>query len=115
MANQVQTALSIEDYLALERTSEQKHEYYAGEIFAMGGASPRHSLIVVNTSSELRQQLKKKPCRVYSNDIRVKVDTSGLYTYPDVVVTCGTEEFDDKHKDTLVNPQSHHRSAFRIH
>jgi Uma2 family endonuclease len=105
MATQSQITLSPEDYLALERTSSEKHEYYRGEIFAMGGASPTHNLIVMNTGSELRQQLKKRPCRVYANDMRVKVDPSGLYTYPDLVVTCGGERFDDAQKDTLLNPK----------
>lgn len=93
-----------EDYLALERESEQKHEYLNGEIFAMVGASKAHNLIVTNLVAELRQQLKKRPCRVYSNDMRVKVGPSGLYTYPDVVVACGEDRFDDEHRDTLLNP-----------
>lgn len=96
--------LSPEDYLALERRAELKSEYFDGEIFAMVGASEPHNLIVVNTLSEVRQQLKKRPCRVYANDMRLKVSPTGLFTYPDVVVVRGQAQFDDSQRDTLLNP-----------
>ena len=70
----------------------------------MTGASREHNLIVTNVVAELRQQLKRRPCQVYPNDMRVKVDASGLYTYPDVVVACGETRFEDEQVDTLLNP-----------
>ena len=96
--------LSPEDYLALERSAEFKSEYFDGEIFAMTGASESHNLIVINTIRELSIQLKKRPCKVYANDMRVKVSPTGLFTYPDVMVVCGQAQFDDSHLDTLLNP-----------
>ncbi|MEZ5583175.1 MAG: Uma2 family endonuclease [Candidatus Competibacteraceae bacterium] len=93
-----------EDYLALERSADYKSEYLNGEMFAMTGASEAHNLIVANIIRELSIQLKKRPCKVYPSDMRVKVDPTGLYTYPDVTVVCGPTRFDDAHKDTLVNP-----------
>lgn len=96
--------LSPEEYLERERHAEHRSEYFAGEIFAMAGASERHILIVTNVSGELRALLKKRPCKVYSNDMRVKVSQSGLYTYPDVSVVCGEPSFEDGKKDTLLNP-----------
>lgn len=93
-----------EEYLALERGCRERHEYFAGEVFAMGGASERHNLIVTNTVRELSLQLKGRPCRTYANDMRVKVSSTGLYTYPDVVVVCGQPRFDDQQRDTLLNP-----------
>jgi Uma2 family endonuclease len=54
--------------------------------------------------SGLDIQLKERPCNVYSSDMRVNVRATGLYTYPDVVVTCGEERFADDHHDTLLNP-----------
>lgn len=93
-----------EEYLAFERRSEEKHEYLAGEAFAMTGASREHNLIVTNVVAELRQQMKGRPCQVYPNDMRVKVDASGLYTYPDVAVVCGEARFEDEQVDTLLNP-----------
>jgi Uma2 family endonuclease len=96
--------LSPEDYLALERSAEFKSEYFDGEIFAMAGASESHNLIVINTIRELSIQLKKRPCKVYANDMRVRVGPTGLFTYPDVMVVCGQAQFDDSHLDTLLNP-----------
>jgi Uma2 family endonuclease len=96
--------LSPEDYLALERSAEFKSEYFDGEIFAMVGASESHNLIVINTIRELSIQLKKRPCKVYANDMRVRVSPTGLFTYPDVMVVCGQAQFDDSHLDTLLNP-----------
>lgn len=49
--------------------------------------------------------LKRRPCRVHVNDLRVKVDETGLYTYPDVVVVCGEARYDDDQRDTLLNPR----------
>jgi Uma2 family endonuclease len=93
-----------EEYLKLERTSEQKHEYLRGETFAMGGASARHVLIVGNVAGELRNQLRDRTCAVYSADLRVSVSPDGLYTYPDVIVVCGDPQFIDAELDTLTNP-----------
>ena len=104
MSSQTTPTYTPNEYLALERRSETKAEYCDGEIFAMGGASKEHNLIVTNVVRELGVQLKSRPCRIYCNDMRVKVNATGLYTYPDVVVVCGTDEFDDEQKDTLLNP-----------
>jgi len=92
------------EYLALERSAEIKGEYFDGEIFAMAGASREHNLIVGNLVRELGNQLRKGPCEVYPSDMRVKVDRTGLYTYPDVVVVCDEPQFEDEHSDTLLNP-----------
>ena len=96
--------LTPEAYLTLEESAPEKNEYVDGEIFAMTCASEPHNLIVVNTVRELGNQLKKRPCKVYASDMRVKVSPTGLFTYPDVVVVCGQAQFDDSHRDTLLNP-----------
>ena len=101
---QRKTYLTPEEYLAIERKAEYKSEYFNGEIFAMAGASSHHVLIVTNTASELRGQLKRSPCTVYATDLRVKIRLTGLYTYPDVTVVCGQPQFDDNQKETLLNP-----------
>ncbi|NJN46372.1 MAG: hypothetical protein HC808_07750 [Candidatus Competibacteraceae bacterium] len=80
MASQTSPKLSTEDYLALERTHPEKHQFFNGEIFLMGGASPRHNLIVTNIVIAIGTRLKAKPYRVYANDLRVKVNASGLST-----------------------------------
>ncbi len=104
MSFKLKPQFTSEDYLTLERKAECKSEYFNGEIFAMAGASPQHVLIVTNVVAELRGQLKTRPCTVYSTDLRLKVSATGLHTYPDVIVVCGEPQFDDDHKDTLLNP-----------
>ena len=103
MSVQPKTHYTLEEYLELERSTREKHELFRGEIFAMGGASEAHNLIVMNTGAELRQRLRGKPCRVYPSDMRVKVSPTGLYTYPDVVVVCGQPQFEQP-GETLLNP-----------
>jgi Uma2 family endonuclease len=104
MSSQPIPRLTPEEYLTLERQAEFKSEYYAGEVFAMAGASARHALIVTNLVRELSTQFKRRPCNVYSNDLRVRISATGLYTYPDVVVVCGEPQWADDQKDTLLNP-----------
>lgn len=104
MTRQAKTYITPEEYLALERRSEHRSEYYGGEIFAMTGASRKHNLIVVNIGSELRNRLKGRACETYTSDMRVHVPATGLYTYPDVVVVCGEPQLEDENLDTLLNP-----------
>jgi len=98
------TFLSEAEYLELERKAERKSEYFRGQMFAMAGASLRHTVIVMNIGAGLHQQLKVSPCRVCSTDLRLRVSPTGLYTYPDVVVFCGQPQFADDQQDTLLNP-----------
>ena len=96
--------LNPQEYLSRERRAETKSEYLRGEMFAMSGASREHNLIVGNVSRELGQQLRQLPCEVYQADMRVKVSSTGLYTYPDVTVACDEPQFEDAEVDTLLNP-----------
>lgn len=93
------------EYLAFERASETKHEYADGEVFAMSGGTREHSLIQANVAGELRALLRKRPCEVHGADMRVKVDASGRYVYPDATVVCGNPRFEDETSDTLLNPR----------
>lgn len=104
MTRQHKTYLTPEEYLAIERKAEFKSEYLHGETFAVVGASRKHNLIAGNVFGELRQQLKGGPCEAYTNDMRVKVSSAGLYTYPDVVVVYGEPQFEDSYIDALLNP-----------
>ena len=104
MSSQPKTYITPEEYLTIERKAEYKSEYVNGEMFAMAGASERHVLIVTNIVVELGGQLRRRPCTVYSTDLRLRVSPTGLYTYPDVVVVCGQARFADDQKDTLLNP-----------
>ena len=104
MSSVASTYITPEEYLERERKAETKSEYFRGEVFAMAGASLRHGRIVTNLGRELSQQLRQKPCSVYSTDIRLGVKATGLYTYPDVMVVCGEELLADQHLDTVLNP-----------
>ena len=104
MATQPQQRLSPAQYLDLERQATGRSEFYDGEVFAMAGASERHNLIVSNLVVCLGVQLRGRPCRVYANDLRLKVSATGLYTYPDVIALCSEPRFDDEQRDTLLNP-----------
>jgi Uma2 family endonuclease len=96
--------ITPEEYLRLERAAEFKSEYYGGYMYAMSGASYVHSVVKGNLEAELRVSLKKRGCAVFSSDLRVLVSPTGLYTYPDVLVVCGTPQFADAQRDTLTNP-----------
>ncbi|PDW04161.1 Uma2 family endonuclease [Candidatus Viridilinea mediisalina] len=105
MTAQPKTYLTEAEYLEREQESVIKHEYYAGEIFAMSGASEAHNLIASNITAILHNQIRGRGCRIYPSDMRIKVEKTGLYTYPDITVVCGTSEFTDMMKrDTLINP-----------
>jgi len=104
MMAQPKPALSEEAYLASERISAIKHEYYHGHIYAMSGGKEPHNLIAGNTLASLHRQLRRTPCRVYPSDMRVKVLRTGLLTYPDVMVMCGQPLFTDAIHDMITNP-----------
>jgi Uma2 family endonuclease len=99
------SSLSPQEYLNIERKAPYKSEFYRGEMFAMAGASEELCLVKDNLAREVGYQLKTGPCRVVTSDLRVKVDPTGLYTYPDVVVYCDRPRFEDETFDTLLNPQ----------
>ena len=104
MSTGAEQRLSVEEYFALEETSEVKHEYFDGEIFAMAGAKAAHNLLTLNFGAELRNALKEQGCRVFSSDMRVSTP-SGLWTYPDVSVVCDEPQYEDERQITLLNPQ----------
>ena len=95
---------SVEEYLAIDREADYKSEFVAGDIFAMGGASPKHVLIAGNIAGELRNRLRDTNCQVYSADLRIQAETDNVYYYPDVVVVCGRPEYRDSRRDTVTNP-----------
>ena len=82
------TTYSESDYLAYEAQSPVRHEYIAGEIFAMTGASIRHNVIAGNLFAELRTHLKGTPCRALIEGVKLRLRKEQSYFYPDVMVTC---------------------------
>ncbi len=95
---------SLEQYLTLERQSQEKHEYFQGQIYLMAGGSPNHSLIANNISWHFNNALVQKPCRVYNSDLEVYVKSKDLATYPDVSVVCGPLEYAKEDRNLVTNP-----------
>lgn len=105
MIAQPKISFTEEQYLHQERHSSIKHEFYAGDIYAMAGASEQHNLISMNIAGILRTHLRGSGCRAYPSDMRLKIANTGLYTYPDFAVVCGQSQFIDTEKrDTILNP-----------
>lgn len=100
----VRNGVGVDDYLAAERASEAKHELWAGEVFAMAGASYAHNKIVTNVAGELRTRLRERPCDVLPSDMKVFVPIKPGFVYPDVSVICGGPRFHDGERDVLLNP-----------
>jgi len=88
---------SLDEYFALEREAEVRHEYLDGEIMAMGGASRRHNMLVTNLGAAIRPHLRGTPCRLASNDMKVFIASVNRAYYPDLVVSCSdlSDEIDD--------------------
>lgn len=103
---------SIDEYLTLERESEERHEYLDGQIYEKAGESPQHGTICTNLSGIISTQLLRKPCQAFSKDMKVRSGptpkrghtTKGLFSYPDLLVVCGEMKFHDEHRDVLLNP-----------
>lgn len=104
MSAHAQPRLTDDEYLAIERKAELRHQFYDGVMYAMSGGSPAHAFIVASLARELGMALKRGPCKLAIADLRVRVSRGGLYTYPDLTVTCDEPRYADGLKDTLTNP-----------
>jgi Uma2 family endonuclease len=85
--------ITEDEYLHLEETARMRHEFRGGQIIDMAGGTEEHSDIAGNLIQALRNRLKGKPCKAYGSDLRVRINESGDYCYPDVTVVCGQPEF----------------------
>ncbi len=107
---QTNPVYSFDDYLAQEREEELRHEYLDGQAYAMAGETLEHSTICFNLAVILGSQLRGKPCRGLSPNMKVLSgkyspnQTKGLFSYPDVSVVCGEPKFHDERRDVLLNP-----------
>lgn len=88
--------ISPEDYLHFEQLAKTKHQLIAGEIFAIAGASENHNLLAGNIFSELKNQLKARPCRTFMADMKVRVADD--FYYPDVMVVCTEDKAHEYYK-----------------
>ena len=103
----VRQRFTFEDYLLLEETSTAKHEFLDGHVWAMAGGTPDRGAIAANVIMLLGSQLRDRPCRVFTSDVRIRVQATGLATYPDVSIVCGQHEIDpaDPGRNTVINPR----------
>jgi len=99
-----QRTYTLAEYLDLERYSNVRHEFVRGQILAMAGGTPEHGTFAANVIAVLSTQLRDRPCRVQTSDVRIRVQATGLLTYPDVSVVCGRAEVDAEDRDAIVNP-----------
>src|SRR5213594_3999425 len=93
--------LTEAEYLDIERRAEFKSEFFDGEKFGMAGGTRWHSLIAGNLVREVGNRLKGRPCVAFNPDLRVKIEATGLLTYPDLSVACRPQRFLDAQEDTL--------------
>lgn len=105
MATAVKRRMTAREYLVIERKAEFKSELVDGELFERPSAARRHCVISVNLLSTIGNALQGTPCQVLTSDMRVKIEASNTYTYPDVTVACGILQFEDKTEDVLLNPR----------
>jgi Uma2 family endonuclease len=103
---------TVDEYLAIDRASDERYVYLDGVIFMMAGESPAHADISMNLSGVLYNQLLDSPCRARAKDTKVRSgptpmpgnSVKGLFSYPDIVLICGEPEYHDSYRDVVINP-----------
>lgn len=96
--------ITAAEYLALEDASDDRHEYAAGQIVALAGGSEAHVTICSNINALLHPQLRRRPCRLFTSDMKIRAEQPPKYLYPDVAVVCGPATYEDDGRRTLLNP-----------
>src|SRR5262245_25455296 len=96
--------VSYAEFVALEEASPTKHEWLNGVIYDMSGGTPDHSGIKAQLIILLGTQLRGKRCRVFNSDLAIRVLATGLFTYPDVSIVCGSLEKDPENRNAATNP-----------
>jgi Uma2 family endonuclease len=95
---------TLAEYLAFEERSETKHEYYAGDLYAMAGASPTHNRLCFKLASLLDRQIEGRNCIGFSSDQKIWIEAAQLTTYADLTIVCGEAQYDPEHPILLTNP-----------
>lgn len=94
---------SYDDYLRALELSVVKLEYCDGEIYAMAGGTPVHADLAASMVRLLGNALLGQ-CRVSSSDLKVRIDSTDLSTFPDATVVCGNRQFSSIDRNAVVNP-----------
>jgi Uma2 family endonuclease len=95
--------LSPQQYLEIERSAEVRSEYLNGQVFVMAGGTRSHAWIASNTLARLSEQLRGRPCGASGGDLRLFSARHQVFVYPDIVVTCGPDQFLDNRRDTITD------------
>jgi Uma2 family endonuclease len=111
--SQAEILYTVAEYLAFERSADERHEYLDGHLYAMAGESLNHGIICTNLAITLGAQLRGTPCLLLSKDMKVRSSPlpqtprfrKGLFSYPDLVIVCGEPLFHDAHRNVLLNPK----------
>lgn len=93
-----------EEYLLRERAAEGRSEYLNGVIVAMAGGTLNHNTIAGNVYRSLGNQLEGRPCRVFTSDLKVRIERANVFRYPDVSALCGPVASYDRERDAYLNP-----------
>lgn len=96
--------LSYEQYLALERELDLRHEWRAGDVWAMAGGTTKHAVICANTIFGLKSALAGRPCTVHTSDQKIRIEASDRTTYPDVAVVCAKRAMSSLDPNAITNP-----------
>ncbi len=99
-----QRRFSYAEYLDLEQASTEKNEYLDGQIVAMAGGTGSHSRLKTNLAKLVAVALAGGRCRAYDSDLRVRVEATGLATYPDLSVVCGPRQPHPEDRHAATNP-----------
>lgn len=94
----LQKFVSVQEYLEGEPSSDVRHEYLAGDVYAMAGAGDKHCRIAGNLFFHLRAATRGKTCGVFMNDMKVRVAQADSFYYPDVLVTCDPHDTEAYYK-----------------
>ena len=106
-AEKLDTRVTVAEYLRREETSETKHEFHDGKILAMSGGTFDHAAVATNLVATLHAALRGGPCRVLNSNMRVAVERSRRFVYPEASVLCQPPEFhpEDPKRTTIINPR----------
>lgn len=105
LALQREAHYTADEYLAREELAETRHEYLAGQIYAMAGGSYNHEVIGGNLFAALHQAVRTSSCLAFGSNMKIRIDAHDLYTYPDAMVLCGKPQFQKNRTDVIVNPR----------
>jgi Uma2 family endonuclease len=84
----VRRSMTVDEYFQFEESSPLKHEYVAGDVYAMAGVTVRHNTIARNVIGRLLAVAGDGPCQVFFSDVRLQA-ADDTYYYPDLMVVCG--------------------------